>query len=118
MNIKIYCQFILLLLTCFCLNTYAQQPELQRQRQQANYYRRGLQADSQQIARVAVIQSAYKASLYAIMADTTMNEAAKRLRIAALMDDKNRKLSQFLTPAQQQKVIPASERNTMENSGQ
>lgn len=100
------------------MESYGQSGDILKLRRQATFYRQSLQLDTSGANSVARIQNIYKTALYAVIADTSMNEAAKRLRIAALMDDKNRKLRQFLTPAQQEKVIPGTERRNVAAGGQ
>lgn len=85
--------------------------ELQRQKQQQqNYYRKTLQVDSVKAKEVSAVQDAYKSALKVVIADTSLNEAARRVRIGELMEIKNRKLRSMLSPAQQEKIIPTTER--------
>lgn len=86
--------------------------EQQRQKQERNFYRKTLQVDSLKANQVSQIQDAYKAGLKAIIADTSLNETAKRARISALMETKNRQLRSMLSPAQQEKIIPSTERTS------
>lgn len=127
MKSAIYLKGLFLLLTCFTLNSYGQQTEpakskeqteLQKQRMQQNFYRRTLQVDSVKASQVAKIQASYKEALNAIVADTTLNDTARRVRIKAIMGLKNRQLEQLLTPAQQAKIIPTTERQPAEESNQ
>jgi hypothetical protein len=46
------------------------------------------------------------------MADASIDEATKRARIKALIDAKNQRHQALLTPAQQTKIIPTTERET------
>lgn len=84
--------------------------EQQRQKQERNFYRKTLQVDSLKANQVSQVQDAYKAGLKAIIADTSLNEAARRAKINALMEAKNQKLRGLLSPAQQEKIIPTTER--------
>lgn len=85
-------------------------PELQRQKQESNHYRKTLQLDSAQAKEVAKIQASYKSALKMVIADTSLNDAAKRARIMTLMEAKNQQLRTMLSPAQQEKIIPSTER--------
>lgn len=87
-----------------------QSMEIQRQKQQRNFYRKTLQVDSVKAEHVSQVQDSYKASLKLVMADTSLNEAARRAKIGALMEAKNQKLRALLSPAQQEKIIPSTER--------
>src|SRR5689334_7503033 len=119
MKLPIYFSFLLLILTGTALNGYGQEPKRQqqgdsiiRQRQKAeqNYYQKNLGIDSAKAVLVARIQEGYKAALKLIVADTGLNEAAKRARINAIMENKNQKLRGVLNPAQQERIIPTTER--------
>lgn len=79
---------------------------------QKNYYRNSLKIDSVKAEQVSQIQHSYKLGLSLIMADTALNEAAKRVKISALIEVKNKKLKTLLSPAQQEKIIPTTERIT------
>lgn len=78
--------------------------------QQRNFYRKTLQVDSLKADLVANIQDAYKAALNLLMADTTLTPVVRSNRIQSLMDIKNQQFRKLLNPAQQEKIIPASER--------
>lgn len=111
--------YFLLVLTSFAFNTHGQEPrsstqgtsvELQRQKLERNYYRKNLGIDSVKALQVSQVQNTYKSALKAVVADTSLNELAKRARIGELMEIKNRKLRSMLSPAQQEKIIPSTER--------
>jgi len=108
-------QYFLLLLsgiTVMCLNSYGQvkpaQVQLQKL-QQRNFYRKTLQVDSAKAEQVAQVQDNYKQALKAIIADTSLNETARRARIEVAIAGKNQRLKQLLNPAQQARIIPTTE---------
>ena len=108
-------QYFLLLLsgiTVMCLNSYGQvkpaQVQLQKL-QQRNFYRKTLQVDSAKAEQVGQVQDNYKQALKAIIADTSLNETARRARIEAAIAGKNQRLKQLLNPAQQARIIPTTE---------
>jgi len=86
--------------------------EMQQKKSQQNFYRKTLQIDSVKAMQVLQIQKNYKTSLNSIMADTSLTEAAKRSRVNLLMGVKNQKLRTLLNEAQQQKIIPTTERES------
>ncbi len=101
----------LVLLFCARAGHAQQQPDKQKQtRLMQAFYSRILQIDSVKAAQVSQIQDSYKTSLRAVTADTSLNEAARRAKINVLIGEKNRQLKLLLTPAQQEKVIPTTER--------
>ncbi|MNL75091.1 hypothetical protein D3C87_2008390 [compost metagenome] len=57
-----------------------------------------------------MVQSNYKMALRAIMADTSLKVEGRRAKVKALIDGKNQQLRGLLTPAQQEKIIPTTER--------
>ncbi|TKC60160.1 hypothetical protein FBD94_14695 [Pedobacter hiemivivus] len=116
---KLLFYFSFLILTGMVFNSYGQEQKYpkqdvsitaQRKKQERNYYRKSLGVDSVKAAQVSQVQNAYKAALNIIVADTSLNEAARRTRISALMEVKNQKLRGLLSPAQQEKIIPGTER--------
>ncbi|MDT3403603.1 hypothetical protein [Mucilaginibacter terrae] len=105
--------------------SYSQQKDLQQlQKQQLRqdsargkqrmYYRQSLHIDSAKAQQVAQVQDEYKAGLNALMAETGLSQEQRKQRVKALMQEKNRKLKTMLTPEQQAKIIPTTER-TPEN---
>ncbi|MDT3403738.1 hypothetical protein [Mucilaginibacter terrae] len=84
-----------------------QDSSMRRQRQ---YYRQSLHVDSVKAQQVSQVQDEYKAGLNAVMADAGLNEEQKKQKIKTLMQEKNRKLKSMLTPEQQAKIIPSTER--------
>lgn len=118
MKPSLYFTALLFMLTGMTFNVSAQEQknakpaatEMQRQRQERNFYRKTLQVDSVKATQVSQVQDSYKTALKAVIADTSLNEAAKRVKIKALMETKNQKLRGLLSPAQQEKIIPGTER--------
>ncbi|TKC60289.1 hypothetical protein FBD94_15400 [Pedobacter hiemivivus] len=117
---KLQIYFLFLLLTGIAFNSYGQQGgekkesvDVQRQKQQRNYYRKTLQLDSLKAQQVAEIQDSYKAALKLVVSDTGLNIVAKRARISTLIDSKNLKLQKVLSPEQLDKVIPTTERENL-----
>lgn len=93
------------------LNSNAQEKNVQKEKQQQrNFYRRTLQVDSAKAEQVALVQRNYKAALHTIIADTSLREEGRRAKIKALIDGKNQRLQGLLSPAQQEKMIPTTER--------
>lgn len=117
MKLSIYTFALLLMMTGLTITTSAQETakkpltEAQKQRlQQRSFYRRSLQVDSAKADQVAQVQDTYKANLKAVMADTSLSVEGRRAKIKALIDGKNQQLKGLLTPAQQEKMIPTTER--------
>ena len=113
MSIKLSYQILLtLVMAGFTINSYGQQQQDERtkERQQHNYYRNTLQVDSVKADQVMQVQNNYKRELNTVMADSSLNEQAKRVKIDALIKGKNRQLRKLLSPAQQEKIIPTTER--------
>ncbi len=79
-------------------------------REQINLYRKNLKLDSAKATEVHAVHERYKQEMKAAEADTTLGPSARGKRIQALMDKKNKRLEELLTPGQQQKLIPPSER--------
>jgi len=106
--------FTILTLLALTFKGYSQQKpdslKLRQARQQHAFYRKTLQVDSIKAQKVSQIQDSYKAGINRLMADTSLNEAAKRIKIKALMDSKNQQLRLLLSPAQQATIIPVTER--------
>ena len=94
------------------MNSYAQDGEAKKQKQQLRtHYRQTLQVDSVKAERVAQIQENYKTSMKLAMADSSLNDHTRRAKYQALMEEKNIQLRKFLSPAQQEKIIPHAERS-------
>ena len=102
------------MLSGFSFKGYSQQKpdslKLRQVRQQHFFYRKELQVDSVKAQKVSQIQDNYKAGMHRLMTDTSLNEAGKRAKIKVLMDVKNQQLRLLLSPAQQDKIIPTTER--------
>ena len=82
----------------------------QQKQQQRSYYRRALKVDSLKAEQVGRIQDEYKAGMKAVIEDQRLNQQARQARMKALVEEKNRKLSAILTPEQQSRIIPSTER--------
>ena len=101
----------IMLLVGLVAGAKAQETTPAKQRQQLRtHYRQTLQVDSAKAERVAQIQENYKTSMKLAMADSSLNDHARRAKFQALMEDKNIQLRKFLSPAQQEKIIPHAER--------
>jgi len=107
-------QAVLLFLVVICTaKGYSQQPIAQSKEnklQLRQFFQARLQIDSARAAQVSQIQENYKSGVYLVVADTSLSEAVRRARINAIMEVKNQKLRQILSQAQQEKIIPSSER--------
>ena len=80
------------------------------QKQQALFYRKSLLLDSVKADQVSQVQAEYKSKLIFLMSDTSLNGAVRKAKTQMLMENKNQELKKLLTPAQQEKIIPLSER--------
>lgn len=101
----------MVLIGCLCsIQSYSQDNKIKQQKENRNYYRKALQVDSVKAEKVSQIQAIYKAGINQLMADTSLNDAVKRVRIKSLMDAKNQQLRLLLSPTQQAKIIPTTER--------
>ena len=60
---------------------------------------------------VATIMNTYKEGVKKVVADATLTDETRRVKIDALIDEKNKEFERILTPAQQAKIIPTTERN-------
>lgn len=90
-------------------NTIAQERDSLKRRE-VQHLRQRLNIDEQKAQQVEKIQSDYKTALYELEKDSSLGEEQKRIQFRALVATKNRKLEQLLDAAQQQKMIPATER--------
>lgn len=77
---------------------------------QAQFYRHILQTDSVKAGQVAEIQRDYKSGMALLMGDTSLSEVGKRAKMGELVEAKNAKLRSILSPAQQERIIPSTER--------
>ncbi|MGX5687427.1 hypothetical protein [Arcticibacter tournemirensis] len=82
----------------------------EQERHQLGFYRSSLKVDSSKAAAVIKVQNEYKAGMKALEADNSLDMETRRVRIRALMDERNRKLGTLLTAEQQGKIIPSTER--------
>jgi hypothetical protein len=92
-------------------NSYAQQQDNLNQKQ-IKFYSRVLSASQDTATRVSNIMSTYKEGVKKVVADATLSEEARRVKIDELIAEKNKKLALLLSPAQQAKIIPTTERKT------
>ncbi|PWG81611.1 hypothetical protein [Pararcticibacter amylolyticus] len=83
-----------------------------QKRGQFNHYRRTLKVDSAKAEQVNKVQSEYKESMKALEEEKGISQEARIARIKALIAERNRKLESFLSPEQQEKIIPPTERET------
>ncbi|KAA8476163.1 hypothetical protein BDE36_2623 [Arcticibacter tournemirensis] len=87
-----------------------------QERQQLGFYRRSLKVDSAKAASVMKVQAEYKAGMKVLEADKNVDMETRRVRIKALMDERNRKLGTLLTADQQSKMIPPGEREAIKTT--
>ncbi|TFF34632.1 hypothetical protein [Mucilaginibacter psychrotolerans] len=99
---------IMMILIC-AAKSYGQQPDSSR-RQSITYLSQHLKTDTATARLVNEIRERYKKALGQVMANGALSEQQKRNAIDGLIDDKNRKLEQLLSPLQRAKIIPATER--------
>jgi hypothetical protein len=100
----------LLFASMLSVNTvYAQQQDSLKQKM-INFYSKVLTANTDTAKQVADIIDTYKQSAKKVIADATLSEGAIRIKFDSLIEEKNKKLERLLTPAQQAKVIPTTER--------
>ncbi|PWG81821.1 hypothetical protein [Pararcticibacter amylolyticus] len=81
-----------------------------QKRIQLNFYKRTLKIDSIKAEQVDKVQSGYKESMKALEADKSLSLEIRRERIRTLIEERNRKLATFLSPEQQEQIVPSSER--------
>lgn len=89
-----------------------------RKKFERDHYRRSLGVDSVKAEQLQKVHSDYKSGVGRVMADTSLNDAGKRAAIDRLIQLKNSQLEKLLTPAQQSKVIPTTERKRTDTKGQ
>lgn len=89
-----------------------------RKRFERDHYRRTLGIDSVKAEQVLKVQTEYKAAMGGVVADTSLNDLGKRAAIDRLIGLKNAQLERLLTPLQQSKVIPTTERTPRAVRGQ
>ena len=78
---------------------------------QIKFYSKVLTTSKDTANQVSTIMDTYKEGVKKIVADATFSEQTKRVKIDELIAEKNKKLEILLTPAQQAKIIPTTERN-------
>jgi len=89
-----------------------------RKKFERDHYRRTLGVDSARAEQLQKVHSDYKSGVGRVMADTSLNDAGKRAAIDRLIQLKNLQLEKLLTPAQQSKMIPTTERKRTDTKGQ
>jgi len=110
-DMKIYILIISLLFVSLLPTnkSYAQQQDSLKQKK-INYLTKVLSTDQQTAKQVASIMDTYKVSVKQVITDATLSEDARRVKINGLIEEKNKKLALFLSPTQQAKIIPSTER--------
>ena len=89
--------------------TYAQQQDSLKQKM-IIFYSKVLTTNPDTAMQVASIIDTYKEGAKKVMAEVTLSEEARRIKFDALIEKKNKKLELLLSPAQQAKIIPTTER--------
>ena len=89
--------------------TYAQQQDSLKQKL-IKFYSKMLTTNPDTAKLVATIMDTYKESAKKVIADVTLSEEAKRIKFDGIVEEKNKKLALILSPAQQEKIIPSTER--------
>ena len=92
-------------------NSYAQHQDSLKQKQ-IKFYSRVLSASQDTARQVATIMDTYKEGVKKVVADITLTEEVRRVKIDGLIAEKNKKLALLLSPSQQAKIIPTTERKT------
>jgi hypothetical protein len=105
-----------IIVSTFCAaGAFAQQPKQGNdrdslRRKMAGFYSRQLKLDTARSAQVARIMEDYKTAAKQLTARTDVTDLQKRSMGEQLIADKNRKLAPLLSPDQQAKMIPTTER--------
>lgn len=119
MKISICLTMLLFFLTALNQKLSAQEKnEINRSKEQRIYYSKNLLIDSAKAEQVLAIQGSYKKGVSLVIADSSLSETGRHAKIQLLIRDKNRKLRSLLTPEQQQKIIPTTERDVRDNPKQ
>ena len=108
---KTYILLISLLFVSFLSisDAYAQKADSLKQKQ-IKFYSKALNVGQDTAKLVSNIMDTYKEGVKKIVADATLTEDVKRVKIDDLIDEKNKKLGLLLNPSQQDKIIPTTER--------
>jgi hypothetical protein len=115
MKTYIFLISLLIASTLSVSNSYAQQQDSLKQKQ-VKYFSRILTVSQDTAKQVTTIMYTYKEGVKKVVADAALIEEVKRAKIDSLIEEKNKKLELLLTPAQQAKIIPTTERKK-NNSG-
>lgn len=81
----------------------------EKRRKQEQYFRRTIGGDSLKAVQVSKVMEEYKTALYRMMEDKSLSAEARKSKMTVLMETKNRKLSELLSPDQQSRLIPSTE---------
>jgi hypothetical protein len=98
------------------VSSYAQQRDTTLRRKENDKQRmtrfigQRLGVDSVKAKQIGAIQEEYKAGMGRLNTNTTLTETQRHQAVDSLMRRKNAKLSTLLTPEQQAKIIPSTER--------
>ena len=90
-------------------DAYAQKTDSLKQKQ-IKFYSKALNVGQDTAKLVSNIMDTYKEGVKKIVADATLTEDVKRVKIDDLIDEKNKKIGLLLNPSQQDKIIPTTER--------
>jgi hypothetical protein len=77
---------------------------------QIKFYSKLLTVGQDTAKQVVTIMDTYKEGVKKVVADATLTEEMKRVKIDGLIDEKNKKLGLLLSPSKQGKIIPSTER--------
>jgi len=100
-------------------SSYAQQQDSLKQKQ-IRFFSKVLNTKQDTAVQVSTIINSYKESLKKVIADATLSEDTRRVKINGLIEEKNKKLGLILSPSQLEKIIPSTERkrNQVNNTKQ
>ena len=96
-------------------SSYAQQQDSLKQKQ-IRFYIKVLNTRQDSAKQVALIMDSYKENVKKVIADATLSEGTRRIKIEGLIEDKNKKLGLILSPSQLEKIIPSTERGKNKTS--
>lgn len=91
------------------MRSYGQHTDTTR-RAAIKRYSQLLGTDSATSVKVRAVYDNYKAAVKKVWANALLTEMQKHSQTAALIDEKNRKLSELLTARQMRLIVPTSER--------
>ena len=105
---RIIYSIIIIIVICVS-KSYGQQTDSTRRKSIA-YLGQYLKTDTGTARRVSDAQESYKKGARQVMDNRALTEQQKRTAIDGLIDEKNRKLEQLLSPQQRDMIIPTTER--------